>query len=122
VDCHASPKTVGLGEGTVSVEDGRLVFTGIDRGVDTAVGRTTPFDAFVSIDGTPLQKGSRKDLRPFNGEELRRILRVGICAGCHDGADMKIWKNYKEDSVCRRPGAAEDLLPQAISQEKKVLP
>jgi hypothetical protein len=40
-------------------------------------------DAFVTIDGRQLQHGSRPDLRPFNGEELRRILRVGLCVECH---------------------------------------
>ena len=122
-DCHASPKTVGLGEGTVSVEKGRLVFAGIDQGVDTAVGRTVPFDAFVDIDGTPLQLGSRPDLRPFNGEELRRILRVGFCVGCHDASAAKIWDNYSAKTVCRRPGAEADLqLPGPSAPQQEVTP
>jgi hypothetical protein len=120
-DCHASPKVVGLGEGTISVQDGKLAFNGIDRGVETAAGRTVPFDAFVTIDGTPLQKGSRKDLRPFNGEELRRILRIGVCLGCHEGRD-KIWKNYVKNKVCRRQGADGDLLPDTVDKEKRILP
>ena len=111
VDCHASPKTVGLGEGTISIKDGKLIFTGLDQGVETAAGHTPPFDAFVTIDGKQLQYGSRPDLRPFNGEELRRILRVGICAGCHEAGDDKVWQNYTQSSVCRREGASADLLP-----------
>lgn len=122
VDCHASPKTIGLGEGTVSVEGGRLVFTGIDRGVDTAAGRTTPFDAFVDIDGRPLQLGSRPDLRPFNGEELRRILRVGICLGCHPDNEDRIWRNYTTAMVCARKGAAGDDLPPPQGDNKEVRP
>lgn len=123
LDCHASPKAVGLGEGTISVQAGRLVFTGIDQGVDTAAGRTVPFDAFVTIDGTPLQYGSRPDLRPFNGEELHRILRVGICAGCHEAGDTAFWQKYTRDSVCRRKGAAADVLPlPVLSAKKEVAP
>jgi hypothetical protein len=118
-DCHASAKTLGLGEGTISVEKGKLVFTGLDKGVDTAAGPTVPFDAFVTIDGTPLQHGSRADLRPFNGEELRRILRVGICAGCHEAGDDKVWRKYTQDSVCRREGASADILPQADAATHK---
>jgi len=119
LDCHASPKVVGLGEGTISVQAGKLVFNGLDQGVDTAAGRTVPFDAFVTIDGTPLQHGSRPDLRPFNAEELHRILRVGICAGCHDGRDGKFWQVYTKDSICKREGASADLLPQALTTPKK---
>jgi len=122
-DCHASSKTVGLGEGTVSVENGKLVFTGIDQGVETAVGRTVPFDAFVQIDGTPLQLGSRPDLRPFNGEELRRILRVGFCVGCHDASAARVWDNYSAKTVCRRPGAEADLqLPGPSTPQQEVTP
>lgn len=61
-DCHASTKTVGLGEGKVVKEQGKWQFFPVDQGVDTAHGRTPGFDTFVAIDGTPLQHGSRKDL------------------------------------------------------------
>ena len=33
IDCHASTKTVGLGEGKVFLRDGELVFEGVDQGV-----------------------------------------------------------------------------------------
>ena len=58
-DCHASTRTVGLGEGTLAVKDGEVRFVVNDKGVETASGRTVGFDAFVSLDGTPLQHGSR---------------------------------------------------------------
>ena len=93
------------------------------EGVETAVGRTVPFDAFVQIDGTPLQLGSRPDLRPFNGEELRRILRVGFCVGCHDETDARVWNNYSANTVCRRPGAEADLqLPGPSTPQQEVTP
>ncbi len=103
VDCHQSTKTIGLGEGTVSVdEQGVWTFTALDQGVETLAGKTVPFDAFVDIDGKALQHGSRPDLRPFNKEELRRILRVGQCVGCHDKYQDPMWQNYTFDTRCSR--------------------
>jgi Zn finger protein HypA/HybF involved in hydrogenase expression len=99
-DCHASPKTVGLGEGTVVNKEGLWQFFPVDRGVASERGRTPGFDTFVTIDGTPLQHGSRQDLRPFNGEELRRILRVGLCLDCHPNADDSVYRNYDRQRPC----------------------
>ncbi len=102
-DCHQSTKTVGLGEGTVSVDaNGEWSFTSLDQGVDTLDGKTVPFDAFVNIDGEALQHGSRPDLRPFNKTELQSILRVGLCVGCHDTYDDPIWKTYSKEMECSR--------------------
>jgi len=103
IDCHQSTKTVGLGEGTVSVDEkGVWSFTALDQGVDTLEGTTVPFDAFVNIEGVALQHGSRADLRPFNKEELQSILRVGLCVGCHDTYGDPIWKEYTKDTTCSR--------------------
>jgi hypothetical protein len=108
VDCHQSTKTVGLGEGTVSVDEkGNWSFTTLDQGVDTLEGQTVPFDAFVNIEGEALQHGSRPDLRPFNKEELQRILRVGLCVGCHDRYEDPIWKEYSDKSSCSRLNTKE---------------
>jgi hypothetical protein len=99
-DCHASSKTVGLGEGTMVKKGGKWQFFPVDRGVHTEGGRTVGFDNFVTIEGTPLQHGSRKDLRPFNGEELQRILRVGLCLDCHGRADDPAYKDYDWKRPC----------------------
>jgi len=99
-DCHSSPKTLGLGEGTVLKKDGKWEFVPVDQGVDTLEGRTVGFDNFVTIDGEQLQHGSRDNLRPFNGEELRRILRVGLCLQCHTKYDDPAYKNYDPKRPC----------------------
>lgn len=99
-DCHASTKTVGLGEGTVRKKNGQWEFTPVDRGVEGDRGRTPGFDTFVTIDGTPLQHGSRKNLRPFNGGELHRILRIGLCLECHPKADDPAYRNYDPNRPC----------------------
>ena len=102
-DCHQSTKTVGLGEGTVSIdENGVWSFAPLDQGVDTLEGQTVPFDAFVNIDGEALQHGSRPDLRPFNKEELQRILKVGQCVSCHDQYEDPIWREYTRETKCSR--------------------
>jgi len=99
-DCHASPKTVGLGEGTVVKKEGKWHFFPVDRGVATEHGLTPGFDTFVTIDGTPLQYGSRKNLRPFNGEELQRILRIGLCLDCHSSPDDPVFRHYDRQRPC----------------------
>ncbi len=99
-DCHASPKTVGLGEGTVVKKGGGWQFFPVDRGVASEQGQTPGFDTFVTIDGTPLQHGSRKDLRPFNGEELQRILRIGLCLDCHSAPDDPAYRNFDRQRPC----------------------
>lgn len=99
-DCHTSPKTLGLGEGTVWKENGAWHFTPIDQGVETAVGKTVPLDGYVDITGKPLQKSSRKELRPFNKEELTRILRIGQCLDCHKTYDDPVFQNYSPNKKC----------------------
>ncbi|MDR9501157.1 MAG: hypothetical protein RI601_05125 [Desulfurivibrionaceae bacterium] len=99
-ECHTEPKVLGLGEGRVWKEDGQWNFSGLDQGVETAVGTTPPLDAFVSIDGKQLQRASRPDLRPFNKKELGRILRIGQCIECHGEYTDPAWKNYTPQTRC----------------------
>ncbi|PID72613.1 MAG: amino acid ABC transporter substrate-binding protein [Desulfobulbus propionicus] len=99
-DCHASPKTIGLGEGTVTKEDGKWQFYPVNKGVDTLDGRTVGLDNFVTIDGKALQYGSREDLRPFNKEEIESILRVGLCLDCHTRYDDPAFVGYERNRPC----------------------
>ncbi len=99
-ECHTNTKVMGLGEGRVWREDGHWRFAGLDQGVETAKGVTPPLDAFVTIDGKQLQKGSRPDLRPFNKDELAKILRVGLCIECHERYDDKAWHGYSDKTIC----------------------
>jgi len=100
VDCHASPKTLGLGEGALWRENGRWRFTSGTLGVETVPGPTPPLDAYVDLTGKPLQKSSRSDLRPFTGSELNRILRVGLCLECHKSYDDPAFNNYRPATTC----------------------
>lgn len=99
-ECHTKTKTMGLGEGTAWKENGKWHFSSIDQGVETDVGTTPPLDAYVDINGHPLQKSARPDLRPFNKEELARILRVGQCLPCHKDYNDPVYKNYTLEKKC----------------------
>ena len=81
-------------------KDGKWIFFPVDRGVESGTSRTPGFDNFVTIEGTPLQHGSRKDLRPFNGEELQRILRIGLCLDCHSAPNDRAYLNYNWKRPC----------------------
>ena len=99
-DCHVATKTMGLGEGRVWRENGQWRFTSLYQGEETTAGKTVPLDAYVDIEGTPLQLSSRSDLRPFNKQELNRILRIGLCLECHKTYDDPAYKNYAVDKPC----------------------
>ncbi|MBI5558514.1 MAG: amino acid ABC transporter substrate-binding protein [Deltaproteobacteria bacterium] len=103
-ECHQSTKVLGLGEGTAWLENGTWHFAGTDQGLGTEAGQTPPLDGFVTIDGTALQKSSRPELRPFNQEELARILRVGLCLECHQEYNDPAYRNYSKDVECKRKG------------------
>ncbi len=68
--CHASTKALGLGQ---------------DIYITSSNGVNIPFslEKFVDINGTQLQATSHYGARPFNKEELKRIMRVNTCAACH---------------------------------------
>ena len=86
VSCHATPKALGLGTGTVWRDrDGQWRFSPIVQKMTTPAGETPSTDAFVTIDGVQLQKGFRPDMRAFDKKELQKILKIGICLECHPG-------------------------------------
>lgn len=99
-ECHTSTKVMGLGEGKAWKENGNWHFASIDQGIMTEVGQTPPLDAYVTIEGLPLQKSSRASLRPFNKEELSRILRIGQCIECHKDYNDPAYKNFGAQTKC----------------------
>lgn len=103
-ECHTDPKVLGLGEGTLWQDQGKWHFDPVSRGEITNSGPTPPLDAFVTLDGVALQHSSRPDLRPFNREELSRILRIGLCLDCHKDYNDKAWQNYKPNTTCPQKG------------------
>ena len=104
LECHQDPKVIGLGEGILHQKGGKRVFrptydsssspprTGSSTGIDVSF----PLDSFVNLKGEPLQSGPGKGVRPFNKEEIDRILSVSPCLGCHDSYEDRIYADFKE--------------------------
>ncbi len=119
IDCHGSTKTIGLGDGRVFMRNGKMVFEAINEGIVTSAGTTVPFDAYVTMEGEPLQHSSRSTLRPFDKKELQAILHVGLCVRCHNHYDDAMWKNYNEQTVCRRPELSSDIQDAVLPMNKE---
>lgn len=102
---------MGLGQGTLFTEAGGLGFASAFASNDEELGVGHPLDAFVDLDGKALVRTSRPWLRPFNREELTRIIGVGLCLVCHpgDGPMMKRWMHGESPGVCKRLGQATHL-------------
>lgn len=84
VDCHASRKAVGLGSGIYDMQANN-----IDLPFE--------FERIVDEDGNQLQATHQYGARPFNKEELQRIMRVNVCISCHkDTADPALWKKVTD--------------------------
>ncbi|WP_456433611.1 hypothetical protein [Thermosulfuriphilus sp.] len=97
-ECHQSPKTVGLGPGNIGFEGGKIRFWPAETGVD--LGLNHSLQALVDVRGRPLTNLSRPNLRPFNQEEIYRILRVGLCLPCHQDYHDPVMKNWRPDLSC----------------------
>jgi len=92
--CHLDPKVLGLGDGSLRVTDHELAFSPLYDSYASGLGMDFPLDAFVSSEGEPLQRASRKGSRPFNLEELKRITRMTYCLGCHDTYEDPIYLEW----------------------------
>ncbi len=99
-DCHTQAKALGLGEGTLRHQAGAWSFSPIYQQLATGAGTTPAPDAFVTIDGTPLQKSFRPNMRPFNADEIKRILRVGLCLECHPAITDRAYRNFPDNRQC----------------------
>lgn len=85
--CHSDPVALGYGRGSLRFEVaggiGRWRFTpALERLADSL-----PADAWTGfLQSRRGMVSTRDDVRPFTAEEQRRILAVGACLTCHDGA------------------------------------
>jgi hypothetical protein len=83
--CHNDPVALGFGRGDLRYEvsgtEGRWHFTPTHPALPQD---GLPADAWVGFLKTRTgMVSTRDDVRPFNGEEQRRILGVGACLTCH---------------------------------------
>lgn len=116
-ECHGDPKTLGLGQG--ALHPGQMTPLSQADGTmekDTDFGLDVPADAYVDLRGRALQKSSRPWRRPFNAEELRRILAVSACLPCHRDYADPLWREYENGLQRWRRGLASKCTAQPESQ------
>ncbi len=104
LDCHANPRSLGLGAGSLTVQEGRWIFQPALVSEPGRFGHEQPLDRFVAPDGTPLVHTSRPWLRPLNGTEILRILNAGPCLQCHTTMDDPViasWRPGSPPDPCR---------------------
>jgi hypothetical protein len=51
------------------------------------------WESLIDPQGRPLASTTHVGARPFNAEELKRILEVAPCLPCHGRYDDPIWSN-----------------------------
>ena len=91
--CHSDPKRLGLGEGNLALQKGKLIFEAQYDASSSGLG-TFALDAQANLSGKALQKMSREQERPFNRQEIEKIYAVSYCLLCHEKAADKIYNNY----------------------------
>ncbi len=101
VDCHANPKTLGLGSGFYEIEpnfpDGAPIDFELER--------------IVAENGRQVQGIAHENSRPFNREELKLISRVGACLACHR-SDEEFWQSLSKKTGIK--GAPTDEIHQKV--------
>jgi hypothetical protein len=95
LECHEDPKVMGLGEGILYQKGGRRIFRPTYDAIGSGLGLSHPLDAYVGLDGEPLQTGFIDSVRPFKSDEIDRILGVAPCLGCHPGYDDAIYCDFQ---------------------------
>ena len=95
MECHQDPKVLGLGEGILYQKAGKWVFRPTYDPIASGLSLSHPLDGYAGLDGQPFQTGYREKVRPFNRDEIDRILGVGTCLGCHSGYDDPIYRDFQ---------------------------
>lgn len=111
-DCHGNPKTLGLGEGTLTRKENTWSFKSVFGTRDTYYLFEHPLDSFVGPDGNAHQDGYRPGSRPFSKKELAAILKVSNCIVCHNTYADKIYTDFgkslelfdRDQTPCRADG------------------
>ncbi len=98
--CHLSPKTLGMGEGDLYIRknsSGKYdKFNPLVRTNRVLNKSKYGPQAKVNQRGLAIAGSGQPGARPFNQEEITRILKVGNCIPCHTGYTDKIYRNLKE--------------------------
>lgn len=98
-DCHGDPKAIGLGDGIIISEDETLRIRPTYDSKASGMEINFPPDAIVDLKGRVLQKATTQEERPFNRDEIRRILRVNLCIGCHEKYSDPIYLDFEKSMM-----------------------
>ena len=110
--CHTDPVALGYGQGQLSYElapgGGRWRF----KPSAPILADGLPADAWIPfLGGRTDMTSTRDDVRPFNLDEQRRILRVGACLTCHDEGSRVIRNSVGRFDHLMARRTAKCLLP-----------
>lgn len=95
IDCHGDPKTLGLGEGILNRKRGEWVFRPTYDSARSGLGTSLPIDGFCGLDGAPSEWGKGDRARPFNPQELARVMTVNPCLSCHSRYEDLIYQDFR---------------------------
>lgn len=97
--CHLSPKTLGMGEGDLRIKkssSGKYdQFNPLVRTNRVLNKSKYGPQAKINQRGLPIAGSGQPGARPFNQEEITRILKVGNCIPCHWRYSDKIYQDME---------------------------
>jgi len=93
IACHSDPKRLGLGQGELSLQNGKLRFEALYDAASAGLGMFA-LEQMTDVEGQPFQQMSRVGERPFNQREVNRIYAVSYCLVCHERAADSIYDNF----------------------------
>lgn len=94
LDCHGNPKTLGLGEGILYRAEGAWHFRPTWDAGASGLGRDHPLDGWLlRSEGSP-EAFDTAFSRPFDAQEVRRILAVSPCLGCHETYEDPVYRDF----------------------------
>lgn len=111
--CHNNPLAIGYGRGKLELESGKESSNWeLTSYYKASIYDGLPEDAWVGFMGSLTQSAAtRRDCRPFDTAEQRKILAVGTCLSCHGESDAKIIKILTEDKDYMRKISPRCILP-----------
>ena len=102
-DCHLSAKTLGLGYGSLAYQGGgEWRLETVEAAPSKLLGLDFPLSAVTDLSGRVWVHFSRPDLRAFSPQEMRRILRVGLCLPCHKDFSDPVMRHWPPERKCTR--------------------
>ena len=95
--CHQNPKALGLGYGQIILNHKQISFHALEKPITQK--ENISLSQIVDLEGRTLVKFNRREMRGFTKEELKRILRVGLCLNCHEETSS-FFRRWKKDIFC----------------------